>query len=148
MCQAWLKQAGNQRENYRMSMSDPISDMLTRIRNSLLRNKRDVQMPSSKLKVAIANILKQEGYILDFNVAEQDKKATLTIVLKYFEGKPVIESIKRVSRPSLRSYKSADDLPKVLGGLGVAVISTAKGVMTDKSAREQGIGGEVLCFVS
>ncbi len=131
-----------------MSMSDPISDMLTRIRNSLQRNKRDVKMPSSKLKVAIANILKQEGYILDYSVAEHDKKATLTIELKYFEGKAVIETIKRVSRPSLRSYKSADELPKVLGGLGVAVISTAKGVMTDKSAREQGIGGEVLCFVS
>jgi len=131
-----------------MSMSDPISDMLTRIRNSLQRNKRDVMMPSSKLKVAIANILKQEGYILDYSVAEHDKKATLTIELKYFEGKAVIETIKRVSRPSLRSYKSSDDLPKVLGGLGVAVISTAKGVMTDKSAREQGIGGEVLCFVS
>ncbi len=131
-----------------MSMSDPISDMLTRIRNSLLRKKRDVKMPSSKLKVAIANILKQEGYILDYSVAEHDKKATLTIELKYFEGKAVIETIKRVSRPSLRSYKSSDDLPKVLGGLGVAVISTAKGVMTDKSAREQGIGGEVLCFVS
>jgi len=131
-----------------MSMSDPISDMLTRIRNSLQRNKRDVKMPSSKLKVAIANILKQEGYILDYSVAENDKKATLTIELKYFEGKAVIESIKRVSRPSLRRYSSSDDLPKVLGGLGVAVVSTAKGVMTDKSAREHGIGGEVLCFVS
>lgn len=131
-----------------MSMSDPISDMLTRIRNSLQRNKRDVKMPSSKLKVAIANILKQEGYILDYSVTENDKKATLTIELKYFEGKAVIESIKRISRPSLRRYSSADDLPKVLGGLGVAVISTAKGVMTDKSAREHGIGGEVLCFVS
>lgn len=131
-----------------MSMSDPISDMLTRIRNALQRNRRDVKMPSSKLKVAIANILKQEGYILDFNVVEEDKKATLTIELKYFEGKAVIESIKRVSRPSLRSYKSADDLPKVMGGLGIAVVSTAKGVMTDKSAREHGIGGEVLCFVS
>jgi len=129
-------------------MSDPISDMLTRIRNSLQRNKRDVKMPSSKLKVSIANILKQEGYILDYSVAEHDKKATLTIELKYFEGKAVIEKIQRVSRPSLRSYKSADELPKVLGGLGVAVISTAKGVMTDKSAREHGIGGEVLCFVS
>ena len=131
-----------------MSMSDPISDMLTRIRNSLQRNKRDVKMPSSKLKVAIATILKQEGYILDCSVEENHKKAILTIELKYFEGKAVIETIKRISRPSLRSYKSADDLPKVLGGLGVAVISTAKGVMTDKSAREHGIGGEVLCFVS
>lgn len=131
-----------------MSMSDPISDMLTRIRNSLQRHKREVQMPSSKSKVAIANILKQEGYITDFRVEELDKKATLTIELKYFEDKPVIETIKRISRPSLRSYKSANDLPKVMGGLGVAIISTAKGVMTDKSAREHGIGGEVLCYVS
>lgn len=131
-----------------MSMSDPISDMLTRIRNSLQRNKRDVKMPSSKLKVAIANILKQEGYIIDYSVAEHDKKATLTIELKYFEGKAVIETIKRISRPSLRSYKSADELPRVMGGLGVSIISTAKGVMTDKSAREQGVGGEVLCYVS
>ncbi len=131
-----------------MSMSDPISDMLTRIRNSLQRNKRDVKMPSSKLKVAIANILKQEGYIIDYSVVELDKKATLTIELKYFEGKAVIETIKRVSRPSLRSYKSTDDLPRVMGGLGVSIISTAKGVMTDKSAREQGVGGEVLCYVS
>lgn len=131
-----------------MSMSDPIADMLTRIRNSLQRNKFDVKMPSSKLKVAIANIMKEEGYITGFSVEEQNKKATLTIELKYFGGKPVIESIDRVSRPSLRSYKSVDDLPKVMGGLGVAIISTAKGVMTDKSAREQGIGGEVLCYVS
>jgi small subunit ribosomal protein S8 len=129
-------------------MSDPISDMLTRIRNSLQRNKFDVKMPSSKLKVAIANILKQEGYITGFSVAEHDKKATLTIELKYFDGKPVIETIKRISKPSLRSYTSKDELPKVMGGLGVAVISTAKGVMTDKSAREQGIGGEILCYVS
>lgn len=131
-----------------MSMSDPIADMLTRIRNSLQRNKFEVAMPSSKLKVAIANIMKEEGYITGFSVQEENKKAILTIELKYFEGKPVIESIGRVSRPSLRSYKSADDLPKIMGGLGVAIISTAKGVMTDKSAREQGIGGEVLCYVS
>lgn len=131
-----------------MSMSDPISDMLTRIRNSLQRNKGDVKMPSSKVKVAIASILKLEGYIIDFSVEEHDKKATLTVELKYFEGKSVIESIKRVSRPSLRSYKSANELPKVMGGLGVSIISTAKGVMTDKSAREHGIGGEVLCYVS
>ncbi len=131
-----------------MSMSDPIADMLTRIRNSLERDKFEVKMPSSKLKVAIANIMKEEGYISGFSVQEENKKATLTIELKYFEGKPVIESIGRVSRPSLRSYKSADDLPKIMGGLGVAIISTAKGVMTDKSAREQGIGGEVLCYVS
>ena len=131
-----------------MSMQDPISDMLTRIRNSLERSKRDVKMPSSKLKVAIADILKQEGYISDFRVEENDKKASLIIELKYFEGKPVIEMVKRVSRPSLKSYKSVNDLPKVMGGLGVAIISTAKGVMTDKSAREHGIGGEVLCIVS
>ena len=131
-----------------MSMSDPVSDMLTRIRNSQLRSKFDVKMPSSKLKVAIANIMKEEGYITGFSVEEHNKKATLTIELKYFDGKPVIESIGRISRPSLRSYKAADDLPKVMGGLGVAIISTAKGVMTDKSAREQGIGGEVLCYVS
>jgi small subunit ribosomal protein S8 len=131
-----------------MSMSDPISDMLTRVRNSLERNKFDVKMPSSKLKVAIANIMKEEGYISGFSVEENNKKAVLTIELKYFEGKPVIESISRVSKPSLRNYKSVDELPKVMGGLGVAIISTAKGVMTDKSAREHGIGGEVLCFVS
>ena len=131
-----------------MSMSDPIADMLTRIRNSLERSKRDVKMPSSKLKVAITGILKQEGYINDYRVDDVEGKATLTIELKYFEGKPVIESMQRISRPSLRSYNSANDLPKVMGGLGVAIISTSKGLMTDKSAREQGIGGEVLCFVS
>lgn len=131
-----------------MSMSDPIADMLTRIRNSIQRNKFEVAMPSSKLKVAIANIMKEEGYISGFSIQEENKKATLTIELKYFEGKSVIESIGRMSRPSLRSYKAADDLPKIMGGLGVAIISTAKGVMTDKSAREQGIGGEVLCYVS
>ena len=131
-----------------MSMQDPISDMLTRIRNSLEREMRDVTMPSSKLKVAIAEILKQEGYILDYKVVEDSKKLSLVIDLKYFEGKPVIEMIKRVSKPSLRQYKATTDLPKVMGGLGVAIISTAKGVMTDKSAREHGIGGEVLCYVS
>ena len=131
-----------------MSMSDPISDMLTRIRNSLLRFKRDVRIPSSKLKAAIANILKQEGYIKDYRVEENDKRITLIIELKYFKGKPVIESMKRVSKPSLRSYKSVSELPKVMGGLGIAIISTAKGVMTDKTAREHGIGGEVLCYVS
>ena len=131
-----------------MSMSDPISDMLTRIRNSLLRFKHDVRIPSSKLKVAIANILKQEGYIKDYRVEKNDKRTTLIIELKYFKGKPVIETMKRVSKPSLRSYKSVNELPKVMGGLGIAIISTAKGVMTDKSAREHGIGGEVLCYVS
>ena len=131
-----------------MTMSDPISDMLTRIRNSLQRNKSDVSIPSSKLKIAIAKILTQEGYITDYRVEENDKRTTLIIELKYFKGKPVIESMKRVSKPSLRSYKSVSELPKVMGGLGIAIISTAKGVMTDKSAREHGIGGEVLCYVS
>lgn len=130
-----------------MSMSDPIADMLTRIRNSLRRNKRAVNMPSSTLKAAICNILKQEGYILDYRVADQGRKSTLTIDLKYFAGKPAIESLRRISRPGLRSYKPVHDLPRVMGGLGIAVISTAKGVMTDKSAREHGIGGEVLCYV-
>jgi small subunit ribosomal protein S8 len=131
-----------------MSMQDPISDMLTRIRNALERSMRDVTMPSSKLKVAIAEILKQEGFILDYRTSEEDKKMSLTIDLKYFEGKPVIEMLRRVSKPSLKQYKGADDLPKVMGGLGVAIISTAKGVMSDRSAREHGIGGEVLCVVS
>ena len=131
-----------------MSMQDPISDMLTRIRNSLEREMREVTIPSSKVKVAIAEILKQEGYVSDYRVTEENKKLSLIIELKYFEGKPVIEMIKRISKPSLRQYKSATDLPRVMNGLGVAIISTAKGVMTDKTAREHGIGGEVLCFVS
>jgi small subunit ribosomal protein S8 len=129
-------------------MSDPISDMLTRIRNSLMRYKHEVRIPSSQLKVAIANILKQEGYIKDYRVEENDNRTTLIIELKYFKGKPVIESMRRISKPSLRSYKSVNELPKVMGGLGIAIISTAKGVMTDKSAREHGIGGEILCYVS
>ena len=131
-----------------MSMSDPISDMLTRIRNSLLRYKRDVKMPSSKLKVAIVDILKQEGYIKDYRVETHNNRMMLIVDLKYFKGKPVIESLERISKPSLRSYKSVNELPKVMGGLGIAIISTAKGVMTDKSAREHGIGGEILCYVS
>ena len=131
-----------------MSMSDPISDMLTRIRNSLLRFKHDVRIPSSKLKVAIANILKQEGYIKDYRVEAHNNRMTLIIDLMYFKGRPVIESLTRISKPSLRSYKSVNELPKVMGGLGIAIISTAKGVMTDKSAREHGIGGEILCYVS
>ena len=110
-----------------MSMSDPISDMLTRIRNSLLRYNRDVEIPSSKLKVAIANILKQEGYIKDYRVEEHNNRMILIIDLKYFKGKPVIESLKRISKPSLRSYKSVNELPKVMGGLGVTIISTSKG---------------------
>ena len=130
-----------------MSMQDPLADMLTRIRNNLARAKATVSMPSSKLKVAVAEILKQEGYISKYAV-EGDVKKTLTIELKYFEGKPVIEMLNRFSRPSVRRYRSKSGLPTVIGGLGVAIISTSKGVMTDKSARAQGIGGEVLCVVS
>ena len=130
-----------------MSMQDPLADMLTRIRNNLARAKATVSMPSSKLKVAVAEILQQEGYISKY-IVEGDVKKTLTIELKYFEGKPVIEMIKRFSRPSVRRYRSKSELPTVIGGLGVSIISTSKGVMTDKSARAQGIGGEVLCVVS
>ena len=130
-----------------MSMQDPLADMLTRIRNNLARAKATVSMPSSKLKVSVAEILQQEGYISKY-IVEGDVKKTLTIELKYFEGKPVIEMIKRFSRPSVRRYRSKSELPTVIGGLGVSIISTSKGVMTDKSARAQGIGGEVLCVVS
>jgi small subunit ribosomal protein S8 len=128
-------------------MQDPLADMLTRIRNNLARAKATVSMPSSKLKVSVAEILQQEGYISKY-IVEGDVKKTLTIELKYFEGKPVIEMIKRFSRPSVRRYRSKSELPTVIGGLGVSIISTSKGVMTDKSARAQGIGGEVLCVVS
>ena len=131
-----------------MSLQDPISDMLTYIRNGQARNKRDVNMPTSKLKVAVANVLKQEGYITDFSVSDDEVKKTLTVELKYFEGKPVIDTLKRVSRPSLRTYRAKDELPTILNGLGIAIVSTPKGVMTDKSARKQGVGGEVLCVVS
>ena len=132
-----------------MSMSDPIADMLTRIRNAQSATKVSVRMPFSTKKLALANILEEEGFVLgSTKIEESPNKPELEISLKYFQGKPVIESIERVSRPSLRSYKSFSDLPKVMGGLGVAIISTAKGVMTDKSAREQGIGGEVLCYIS
>lgn len=130
-----------------MSLQDPLADMLTHIRNGQARKKRNVTMSSSKLKVAVASVLKQEGYIADFRESEETKKK-LTVELKYFEGKPVIESLKRVSRPSLRQYRSKNDLPTILNGLGVSIISTPKGVMTDKTAREQGVGGEVLCVVA
>lgn len=129
-----------------MSMQDPLADMLTRIRNSLARSKATVSMPSSKLKVAVANILKDEGYILGYNV-EGNSMKTLTVKLKYFQAKPVIETVERFSRPSVRRYRPKNDLPTVNGGLGIAIISTSKGVMTDKSARHQGIGGEVICTV-
>ncbi len=131
-----------------MSLQDPISDMLTHIRNGQARNKRDVTMPSSKLKVAVAGILKAEGYITDFRVSEDEIKKSLTVELKYFEGKPVIETLKRISRPSVRRYRSKNELPTILNGLGIAIISTPKGLMTDKSARQQGVGGEVLCIVA
>lgn len=129
-----------------MSMQDPLADMLTRIRNAQMAEKTVVNMPSSKLKAAVAQVLKEEGYIADFAVSGEIKKE-LSIELKYFEGKPVIEEIKRVSRPSLRQYRGAEDLPKVRGGLGVSIVSTNKGVMTDRAARAAGVGGEVLCTV-
>ncbi|MDU8925104.1 30S ribosomal protein S8 [Pasteurellaceae bacterium LIM206] len=130
-----------------MSMQDPIADMLTRIRNGQAANKVAVSMPSSKLKVAIANVLAEEGYVESVKVLE-GVKPELEITLKYFQGKPVVESIQRVSRPGLRIYKRKDELPKVMGGLGVAVISTSKGVMTDRKARQEGLGGEVICYVA
>jgi len=129
-----------------MSMQDTLADMFTRIRNGHMAEKAYVTMPSSKQKVAIATVLKEEGYITDFSV-EGDVKPVLSIELKYFEGKPVIEEIKRVSRPSLRIYKSVAELPKVADGLGIAIVSTSKGVMTDRAARKAGIGGEVICTV-
>jgi len=132
-----------------MSMSDPISDMLTRIRNAQLAEKTTVAMPSSKLKVAIAELLKDEGYVDGFNVIAGDGgKATLEIGLKYYSGRPVIETIQRVSRPGLRVYKGSQDIPKMMNGLGVAIVSTSKGLMTDRKARANGIGGEVLCVVA
>lgn len=129
-------------------MTDPISDMLTRIRNAQAVAKAKVSMPSSKMKVAIANVLKAEGFIADFSTSEESNKTTLTIDLKYFEGKPVIDSISRYSRPGLRAYRGKDELPKVLGGFGIAIVSTSAGVMTDRAARAGGHGGEVICFVS
>ena len=130
-----------------MSMQDPIADMLTRIRNGQSASKKSVSMPSSKVKKAIANVLKDEGYITDFSVDDSNKQ-TLTVELKYHNGQPVIEEIKRVSRPGLRIYRGSEDLPKVIGGLGVAIISTSKGVMSDRAARKIGHGGEVICLVS
>jgi small subunit ribosomal protein S8 len=128
-------------------MQDPIADMFTRIRNAQGANKVAVRMPASKQKVAIAQVLKEEGYIADFSVTS-DVKAELEVTLKYFEGKPVIESIERVSRPGLRIYKKRNELPKVMGGLGVAVVSTSKGLMTDRAARKAGLGGEVIGYVA
>ncbi|UJB20481.1 MULTISPECIES: 30S ribosomal protein S8 [Lysobacter] len=132
-----------------MSMTDPIADMLVRIKNAAAVRKQTVKMPSSKVKVAIAAVLKDEGYILDSRVTEIGPgKSELEISLKYYEGKPVIERLQRYSRSGLRQYRGKDGLPKVLGGLGIAIISTSKGIMTDAQARQQGVGGEVLCFVA
>jgi len=131
-----------------MSMSDPIADMLTRIRNAQSVNKPTVSMPSSKLKTAIADVLKDEGYIDDFAVQDVAGKPQLNISLKYYAGRPVIETISRVSRPGLRIYRGSQDIPKVMNGLGVTIMSTSKGVMTDRKAQAAGIGGEVLCVVA
>lgn len=130
-----------------MSMQDPISDMLTRLRNAQARAKREVTMPASSGKAAIAEVLKKEGYILDCRIEGEEPKRQLTIELKYYQGKPVIERIKRISRPGLRVYRAKDELPTVVGGLGVAIVSTSKGLMSDRDARAQGIGGEVICSV-
>ena len=131
-----------------MSMSDPIADMLTRIRNAQLAEKLSVAMPSSRVKASIAQVLKDEGYIDDFKVREEDGKPTLEVALKYYAGRPVIERIERVSRPGLRVYKPSADIPRVMNGLGIAIVSTPQGVMTDRSARAANVGGEVLCYVA
>jgi small subunit ribosomal protein S8 len=131
-----------------MSMSDPIADMLTRIRNAQLAEKVTVQMPSSKVKVAIAKVLKDEGYIEGFGVVGEASRPQLEIALKYHAGRPVIEKIERVSKPGLRIYKSKDDIPRVMNGLGIAIVSTSRGLMTDRKARATGVGGEVICIVA
>ncbi|MGD8592000.1 MAG: 30S ribosomal protein S8 [Gammaproteobacteria bacterium] len=131
-----------------MSMSDPIADMLTRVRNALSVGKINVSMPSSKQKVAIATVLKEEGYIKDYKESTDGNKPVLEIELKYYEGKPVIELLQRVSRPGLRVYKDKSELPQVMGGLGVAIVSTSSGLMTDRGARQAGQGGEIVCYVA
>jgi small subunit ribosomal protein S8 len=131
-----------------MSMSDPIADMLTRIRNAQSVNKISVSMPASKIKGAIAGVLKDEGYIEDFSVNDNNGKPVLSIELKYYAGRPVIEKIERVSKPGLRVYNSGQNIPKVMNGLGVTIVSTSKGVMTDRKAQAAGIGGELLCVVA
>jgi small subunit ribosomal protein S8 len=131
-----------------MTMTDPISDMLTRLRNGQKANKLSVSMPASKAKEAVARVLKDEGYITNYVIEGEGAEKALTVELKYFEGAPVIERIQRASRPGLRIYRGKEDLPKVLGGLGVAIVSTSAGVMSDREAREKGIGGEVICIVS
>lgn len=131
-----------------MSMTDPIADLLTRIRNGQSARKPEVSMASSKLKTAIARVLKEEGYVADFRLESEGQKQTLTIDLKYYDGRPVIDRLERVSRPGLRIYRGKDELPKVLGGMGTVIVSTPQGVMTDKQARSIGQGGEVLCIVA
>ena len=131
-----------------MSMSDPIADMLTRIRNAQMVEKVSVTMPSSKVKVAIAQVLKDEGYIDDFAVKAEGAKTELNIALKYYAGRPVIERLERVSKPGLRVYRGRNEIPQVMNGLGVAIVSTPKGVMTDRKARATGVGGEVICYVA
>jgi len=128
-------------------MTDPIADMLTRVRNAQSASKHDVTMPASKLKVAIAKVLQEEGYISNYST-DGAAKPSLTITLKYYEGRPVIDDIKRVSRPGLRIYKNKDELPRILNGLGIAIVSTSAGVMTDREARATGRGGEIICTVS
>ena len=130
-----------------MTMQDPLADMLTRIRNAQTAKIATVTMPSSNIKVAIAQVLKDEGYVEDFSQSEDGSKKSLSVVLKYFDGRPVIEEIKRISRPGLRQYTSKDDIPNIKGGLGIYIVSTNKGLMTDRAARAQGIGGELLCSV-
>ena len=130
-----------------MSLSDPIGDMLARIKNSQIRNKKKVEMPSSKFKTKIADVLKEEGFIIDYKIEENEKKQNLTIMLKYNSGNPVINTIERVSKPGRRIFSSAESLPKINNGLGIAIISTPKGVMTDVNARKQKIGGEIICKV-
>jgi small subunit ribosomal protein S8 len=129
-------------------MSDPIADLLTRIRNAQMVAKTTVSVPSSKVKLAIVQVLKDEGYIDSFKVTTEDGKSTLEITLKYYAGRPVIERIERVSRPGLRVYKGCEDIPNVMNGLGVAIVTTPRGVMTDRKARAVGVGGEVLCYVA
>ena len=131
-----------------MSMTDPIADFLTRIRNGQSSGKAEINAPTSKVKVAIAKVLKDEGYIEDFSASDVEGKPTLAVQLKYFQGRPVIDRLERISRPGLRVYKGKDELPSILGGLGIAIVSTSKGVMTDRQARAAGHGGEVICVVS
>ena len=130
-----------------MSLSDPIGDMIARIKNSLMRNSKTVQLPSSKFKIKIADVLKSEGFVIDYKILEEDKKSKLEIILKYSAGNPVISSIERVSKPGRRIFSSAESLPKINNGLGIAIISTPKGVMTDIDARKQKVGGEIICKV-